>query len=1037
MATRSSPITVGRDRELARIDAARAAAAAGRPQIVIVRGEAGIGKTRLVLDAIGRARDDGSSILHGACLDLGGEGLPYLPLVEALRNFVRATPKATTIELLGPARGDLATLVPEIADLGAATDRPAPVAADGPADRGRLFERLLGFLGRLGSTAPVFAVVEDVQWIDPATKDLITYLVRNVTTERLVAVVTCRTDDLPAGHPVLTWLAELSRATGAVRLELGRLDRDDVVRQLEAVRGAAVPADLASSIWHRSEGHPLFVEELLAAADESDGPAAPPSLIDVLLGRVARLDDATLQVVRALAVAGGPVDERLVGRLIDRPPAEIGEALREALAAGVLTVRDDGRHVFRHELLREIVERDLSTSERRELHAGFARELTSRPELGDERPAAATAELARHWAGADQPDEAHRAAIAAADAAEAIHAFGDAHRQLERAIVLESRLDDGLPPAIERVGIRRRAATVADLAAAPDRAMELIREALELAADLDDPRTTGLLHSRLAFLIWASGDPERALASHRRAVDLVPEEPPSIERAAVLGGLGGALMGLGRWAESRSVCEAAIAYAERIRSPREESRARAMLGSDLVALGEIDAGVDELRAAHRLAGPEPDELWVVTGHNLALNLLATDHVEEAERIVAATLDGARRGGLERRYGLDLGALDGEILMRLGRWDEADAVTAAAVALDQRRQGSPYLAVIRSRLLARRGGVDEARERLAGIDRGQLEPDLTVLLAVTGAEAELLDDRPEDALATAEAALAGFLESGDVLWGVGLLALALRAAAELAEAGRAARDDRAVAAVDARAVPFREAADAIQGRIRTTGGTAWLTTAAAEITRLDGRPDPERWSEAAAAWDTAQGVVEAAYARYRGAEAGLRLAGVRADVGDELRAAWRVAVTLGAVWLRRRTEELAARARVALAADPSVAPTVPGGSGSGAELTTPVAAGTAATTGRSGRARPATPAHHLSEREIEVLRLVAAGRSNGEIGEALFITRKTAGVHVTHILDKLGVSNRVEAAMAAARLGLLDENAAGADALAERSERRLG
>ena len=122
MATRSSPITVGREPELARIDEALAAAAEGRPRVVLVRGEAGIGKTRLVGEAIERARAAGSPILRGACLDLEGEGLPYLPLVEALRNFARSTPSRRTIELLGPARQELAGLVPEIAALDGAGD---------------------------------------------------------------------------------------------------------------------------------------------------------------------------------------------------------------------------------------------------------------------------------------------------------------------------------------------------------------------------------------------------------------------------------------------------------------------------------------------------------------------------------------------------------------------------------------------------------------------------------------------------------------------------------------------------------------------------------------------------------------------------------------------------------------------------------------------------------------------------------------------------------------------------------------------------
>jgi DNA-binding CsgD family transcriptional regulator len=247
-------------------------------------------------------------------------------------------------------------------------------------------------------------------------------------------------------------------------------------------------------------------------------------------------------------------------------------------------------------------------------------------------------------------------------------------------------------------------------------------------------------------------------------------------------------------------------------------------------------------------------------------------------------------------------------------------------------------------------------------------------------------------------------------------MGLRAAAEMAEAARAARDDEAVGAVRARASTLVRLAEALAPRVVTDSGRAWIATARAELARLDGGVEAEPWAAAIAAWDEAGDASESAYTRYRFAESGLRRVGVRADVGDVLTTAWRSAVELGAVPLIARLEELARRARLVLSSPteperpaPAASDSAPSGPGraSDAEGAAPVAR------------RTSTP-HSLSAREIEVLRLVAAGRSNGEIGDALFITRKTAGVHVTHILDKLGVSNRVEAAMAAARLGLLEQ-----------------
>src|SRR5882672_3967638 len=151
---RSSPIIVGRDAELARIEHGLEVAALGRPALLLVRGEAGIGKSRLVREAIERARAGGSAILHGACLDLGGDGLPYLPIVEALRRLAQATPRDRLRELLGPAAPELSSLVPDLAEPGPAAER---AAASGTVDRARLFERFLGFVERLGSDVPVLA----------------------------------------------------------------------------------------------------------------------------------------------------------------------------------------------------------------------------------------------------------------------------------------------------------------------------------------------------------------------------------------------------------------------------------------------------------------------------------------------------------------------------------------------------------------------------------------------------------------------------------------------------------------------------------------------------------------------------------------------------------------------------------------------------------------------------------------------------------------------------------------------------------------
>ncbi|HEU4572036.1 MAG TPA: AAA family ATPase [Candidatus Limnocylindrales bacterium] len=984
MARRSSPVIIGRDRELREIEAVRERAAAGQPQVVIVRGEAGIGKSRLVDEVAARARAAGDRVLHGTCLDLDGDSVPYLPIVGALRGVVGLGDDP----MLDPLFGQEAT-----------SERSVVSGASG-ADRARLFERFLSLLGELSAESPVLAVIEDAHWIDPATRDLLTFLVRNVTSERVTAILTCRTEDLPRGDPVAAWLADIGRVPAATRIELGRLRTSDVLDQLEAIAGEPVDPGTAVEIARRSDGHPLFAEELLAAEPSE---VMPPSLGEILLARVASVGDGTLAVLRAAAVAGGDVDEELIVRVLDQPELAIAAALREAVDRGVVAVDPDGSHRFRHDLFREVIERELTAGERRHLHERIARALEAAPGPGGPTPAT-VAEIARHWHAADVPPEAYRTALAAATAAERMNAFGDAQRHLDRALAREGQLPADLAPTVDdRIALRRRAATIADLAGDLPRAEALLHEAIGLADDGMSPETRGVLHAQLGVLTWASGRGEAALREHELAVDLVPADPPTGARANVLGGLAGALMGLGRFDASRPVAEAAILAARAAGAGAEEARGRMILGSDLVALGEIDPGLDELSAAHAIVPKDRVELRVVTGHNLALNLLAADRLEEALGVATDTRRITREVGLERRYGMDLAALEADIRFRLGRWDEADAVTRAGLALDQRGRGSPYLAIVRARLAANRGAVEEAEARLGHVSIAELDPDVAVIHAVASVETALLRGETGAACELAAGALAAFSGAGIEAWALPLVAFGLRAAGDLAETASAARDADATAAahlladaIDGHAHAF--ATSAIAG---TATARAWLATARAEGLRARDEPAADAWTEAVTAWDEAGGRFGGADARLRLAVARLRQAGVKADVRSLLADAWQTARELGAEPLRADVEAAARRARIPLAAE------------------TPVAS-------EPSPEQPAPPAHApasrhgLSPRELEVLRLVAAGRSNGEIGEELFITRKTAGVHVTHILDKLGVGNRVEAAMVAARLGLIDD-----------------
>jgi len=973
---------IGRESELAAIDAARVAAESGTARFVVVVGEAGIGKSSLIAAASDRARAAGWRVLVGGCLDIGDGGLPYLPMAEILRGLARTTTPAELAAYLGPGRAELARIAPDLeAETRVATGnepQPGSITAAEPS-QALQFERMLQLLGRLAATAPTMLVVEDVQWLDRATRDLLTFLGRNLSTEPLLIVLTARSDALPAGHPLLVWLADLARSASSTRIELDGLDREAIARQLVALGGTRPEPEVLDRIWRRSDGNPMFVEELVAASEAGTGSGRSATLEQLLLGRLGGLSETSRAVLAAVAVAGRPVDDELVMRVLDAPSREVAVALRQGIERGVLAVdASAGLFRIRHELLREAIEGETLPGERRRLHERFATILPSSDTATADGRAAAAAELAYHWRAAGHPVEAHAAALVAAAEAEAVHAHADAYRQYRQAIDLEPSLpDDQRPSAAAARTTRRLAAEVADLAGEFRGAIELVRGLIaEGDADPDtDPTELGLLHSRLGYLLWAAGE-GGSLDAHRRAVELVPAEPPSRARARVLARLAGSLLGVGRWAECRDVAVAAIDQAVRVGEPTEESLARNIHGSVLVALGDVDAGIDELRRSRELAeAAATGHPLLIAHHNLALNLLQADRFEEALAEGLAGLEAARRIGLERRFGVDLGALVGEVLLRLGRWDEASAALEAGRELDATGAGTTWLNAVAGRLAALRGDAEAADALFSAIDAEGLDADLAAEASAARAEWAILAGRAGDASAAVAAGLAALAGLDDILWTAPLLALGLRAAA-----------DAGATDIEALEVRLAELGD------RTMVGTsaAWLASARAERARPGGEDASAAWAAAAAAWAAVPDAYREAEASFRWAEAELRRQGVGADVRGRLEAAHGTAIRLGARPLAAAIERLARRARVRLpgvtveAAEPA---TLPGG-----------------------------PIAGLSSRELEVLGLVVAGLSNGEIGERLFISRKTAAVHVTHILDKLGVSNRVEAAMLAERAG---------------------
>ncbi len=934
--TLSSPVLVGRATELAELDVALRRAEDGVPAILLIGGDAGLGKSRLVEEFAAGARESGARVLVGGCVDLGGEGVPYGPFLEVLRVFGRELPPEGLARLLGDVGPELVAVAPGFARFLAPdseVEPAAPSTAGGALDQARLFELILLLADRLSSDRPLVVVLEDFHWSDPASRDLLAFLARNLKQGRVMIIATFRSDDLERGHPLLARLAELERFPVVERIDLKPLTLAEQREQVAGILGHRPERDVAERIHARSEGNPFFAEEIVASRagleDTNGGPASiPRSLRDILISRVARLSSDAQRMLGAVAVAGARADEALLARATDLSDGELVDAIREAVARQVLEVDEAaGTYRLRHALLTEVVYADLLPVERRRLHAAVAGWLAEPERAGAAVPRGTCAELAHHWFAADNLHEALRASVQAADEATAVHAHADALRHLQRALEVWDGVGDPVTLAgVDRASVLDHAASAADRDGQGALAVDLGQAAVAEIDEAADPVHAGILRSKLALYLWTTGQTQASVAEYQAAVGLVPAEPPSVERARVLGGLAATLPAAGRYRESREITEEALATLRAAGSHEGEPRLLNLLGMDLVGLGDIDAGLDHLRVAVRIARETGAlESQIGAQHNLAFFLSQTDRFDEGLTVAMDGLATANRVGLERRYGAGLRASAGDILMRSGRWDEAEAMTTEGRDGGEDISGAIYLRATRVMFLTARGETDAAAAELAGaqvLATGDVDPDVQAYLLQAVAEAALHDGRPADALRAVEEALAEFAGSDEVLLIAPLLVVGMAAAADLADNGRAFRDPAAVTAAKAAAEGLVDQARTLAGGTADATPTpsiiATIATVEAERTRLEGKSESDAWVVAAEAWDAVPMPFPAARARARAGEAVLLARGPRDEAAKLLREAHAAADSLGALPLRTAIEAIATRSRILLAAPTSAA-----------------------------------------------------------------------------------------------------------------------
>src|SRR6201996_4332175 len=968
---------VGRDAELARLRGLLQDAAAGHAVTGLVSGDAGIGKSRLVAEAVRLAERDGFTVLSGQCAEIG-DSVPYLPFADAFRTA------APEIEKAIKARPVLARLLPD-------GDGQAREADGAGLARQQMFGAVLSLLSELSAASPVLLVIEDLHWADATTRHLVTFLARMLHRERVAIIGTYRTDDLHRRHPLRGVIAELLRLPMVGLVELGPLSAAALAELLSNVPNSPLPLSAATltSLVERAEGNAYYAEELLTAscADDTTGGTLPTGLAELLLSRVERVSGAAQQVLRAAAVAGGGADDDLVRAASGLPDDAYEEAVREAVGHQLLAPDGPDGYRFRHALLREAVYGDLLPGERTRLHARLASLLAGVP--------GTAAELAHHSMASHDIPGAFTASVRAGAEAERIGAPAEAHRHYDLALELWVRVEAAERTAgMTRGKLGLKSALAAAASGDVPRAVHLLRRICDWVSGEAGPAESAELRcrvgERLAYHLlqgentqWYAEALDVAEATVRETLD----EPPTWYRARAMATYAIALMVAHRYDDARDWASRARGAARAAGSASVEADALATTGelalragSSGEAIGMLTAAIEQARAAGAVG------VRLRAAYQLAAERLARGELAEAGSVAHHGVEWAEAEGLGLApVGLDLQHLHFQAHFAEGRWDATQDL-AGAFPVRGTRQAAAALF------------IDVARGNPAVSERRVwLEPfwgDVFVAYIARGilAEHALWQGDCESALAEAEAAIdadAWPAHSPSVIR-VTAIALAARAdrAAQLRAAGDASGADAEAAAGAALLGVAREGATypARPKAVLGPEGRGWLARCEAEYARLTGKNSPDAWERVLGEFGPGY-VYETARTQWRLAEA-LVEDGRR----DEAAAVWRTArdtaSRLRAVPLGAALDDLARRARLD--------PVNRGGHGDKPGGRSPLAA--------------------LTEREREVLSLLARGKSNREIGTELFITPKTASVHVSNILGKLGAASRTEAAAIAYREG---------------------
>jgi DNA-binding CsgD family transcriptional regulator/tetratricopeptide (TPR) repeat protein len=961
---------IGRDVELARLHKSWESVLERRSELVLLAGEAGVGKTRLMIEFVRRVREAvPARVLWGECIDLQQGGLPYAPFRQALRSAMDDREDVAFAGAVRAAGPDLAMLLPGLGTQngGAADEVP----------RVRLFESLLHLLQRLAERTPLLFVIEDAHWADDTTLDLVTFLSRNLADSPVLLVLTLR-PALTAGNPALKdFLASRAGRTVTDQFTLNGFEEHELADYLAELTEAEPRAALVTEVARRSNGNPLFVQEIVAG--DLSGSGVPQSLTQLLLGRISGLPADVRSVLRIAAVAGHAIPYDVLQTVSGLAAETLTTALRQAIDADVL-VEDVtiGGYAFRHALLQEALYSNLLLHERQNLHRDYAHALSGH---STDQPLVMGA-VAIHWDKAGDPEKALPAYVQAADAAKASFSFADVERHLARAYALWHEVSDASAlTGMSHRHLANRLIEAAVLVEDHSAAVTVAREALAMVDADHDPTAAAFQRGQLSFALWYEGEEPEALGESLAAVGLFDDEI-SVEQARVLGWHANLVALNGSYRDSRALAERAMAVAIEAGAPRAYRMALATCGSVMARQGELGSGWERIGHAELLARKRNDADEIMRIFLLRGRVLQSyGRWTEARDNYMEGISEAAKYGMTRRYVWRFHVLAARMLFLQGQWDAATAELYQAREHTGGRQAAlPPLLIATGEFSAAAEFFSRQPNRWRSDGTGVLQlPEGPVELAVW-------QGRYEDARERYEHGLHLVTGSEELMPEARLCVAALRGEADAAASTGDGDGDG-----DGEA--HGEHATQLVERLRALGATrpprpdgygselvALVTTGEAEYLRHCGVADEQAWADAASAWETLAMPYPAAYALMRRGEA--MLAGDDRDrAAAALAGAATVAAALGAAPLAEMVYTLQVRA--------------------GAVRRTPP--------DRSGdRMRDPWAAFGFTDREHEVATILTRGMSNREIAEELFIAEGTASVHVSNILRKLGVGSRGQA-----------------------------